>query len=121
MLVTEGIDVVSNTEFYRSPGGGIEFWEDSEHALNREFLEELNDEILLSKYLGEIENIFEIEGEKKHEIILLYEIKLPEKFYEVQEMELNENGAIGKALWIDKEHFLNEDKVLYPVGICKYL
>lgn len=121
ILVTEGIDAVSGAEFYRFPGGGIEFWENSEQALKREFLEELNAEILSSKYLGKIENIFEFEGERKHEIILLYEIKLPEKFYEVQEMELNENGAIGKALWIDKEHFLNEDKILYPVGICKYL
>lgn len=121
ILVTEGIDAVSGTEFYRFPGGGIEFWENSEQALKREFLEELNAEILSSKYLGKIENIFEFEGEKKHEIILLYEIKLPERFYEINEMELNENGAIGKALWIDREHFLNKEKILYPVGILEYL
>lgn len=44
-----------------------------------------------------------------------------EKFYESQEMDLNENGAIGKALWIDKNQFLNGNKILYPVGIAEYL
>lgn len=121
ILVTEGIDAVSGTKFYRFPGGGIEFWENSEQALKREFLEELNAEILSSKYLGIIENIFEFEGEKKHELILLYEINLPKRFYESTEVELNENGAIGKALWIDKEYFLNKNKILYPVGINEYL
>ena len=36
ILVTEGIDAVSGTIFYRFPGGGIEFWENSERALERE-------------------------------------------------------------------------------------
>lgn len=121
VLVTEAVDAVSNIEFYRFPGGGVEFHEESEQALRREFLEELDAEILSSDYLGKIENIFKFEGENKHEIILLYEIKLPERFYENQEMDLNENGAIGKAIWVDKKDFLKGDKILYPVGIGKYL
>lgn len=121
ILVTEGVDAVTNTEFYRFPGGGVEFWENSEQALRREFLEELDTEILSAEYLGKIENIFKFEGEKKHEIILLYVVNLPQKLYKSQEMELNENGAIGKALWIDKELFLNKEKILYPIGVMEYL
>ncbi|QTL98615.1 NUDIX domain-containing protein [Iocasia frigidifontis] len=121
ILVTEGVDALADTHFYRFPGGGVEFWETSEEALKREFMEELNAEILSANYLCKIENIFEFEGEKKHEIILIYEVKLPNEYYEKEEMILNENGAIGKALWIDKHEFLNEEKILYPTEIKKWL
>ena len=30
-------------------------------------------------------------------------------------IKLDENGAIAKALWIDKNDFLNENKILYPI------
>lgn len=121
ILVTEAIDWVTNTKFYRSPGGGVEFWEKSEDALRREFLEELNAEIISPKYLCKIENIFEFEGKKKHEILLVYELELPEEFYKKEEMIHDENGAIGKVLWINKNDFLNGDKILYPIEIREYL
>lgn len=121
VLVSEAIDGVKNTEFYRFLGGGVEFQEESEAALKREFLEEIEAEILSSKYLCKIEDMFEFEGQKKHEILLIYEIELPEEFYKKDEMRQNENGAIGKALWVDKNEFLNGDKILYPVAIKEYL
>ena len=121
ILVTEGVDAVENTHFYRFPGGGVEFWENSKEALKREFMEELNANILKAKYLCKIENIFKFEGEKKHEIILIYEVELPKEYYEKEEMVLNENGAIGKAFWIDKDEFLTGDKILYPLEIKKWL
>lgn len=117
----KAIDWVTNTKFYRSPGGGVEFWEKSEDALRREFLEELDAEIISPKYLCKIENIFEFEGKKKHEILLVYELELPEEFYEKDEMMHHENGAIGKASWINKNDFLIGDKILYPIEIKKYL
>lgn len=121
ILVSEAIDGVVNINFYRFPGGGIKFAEKSEKALRREFLEELNTEIKSLKYLCKIENIFEFEEEKKHELILVYEIELPAEFYKKEEMIINENGIRGKALWVDKNEFLNGSKILYPIEIKKYL
>ena len=121
VLVSEAVDVIRNIKFYRFPGGGVEFWETSEQALAREFSEELDAEILSLKYIDKIENIFEFEGEKKHEIILLYEVELSEEFYKKKEILINENGALGKVLWIDKSQFLSESKILYPTGIHRYL
>lgn len=121
VLVSEAVDGVKGTKFYRFLGGGVDFHENSEIALKREFLEEIEAKITFSKYLCKIENIFEFEGEKKHEILLVYEIELPEEFYKKDEMVQNENGAIGKALWVNKNDFLNGDKILYPIEIKKYL
>lgn len=121
ILVTEGFDAITDTYFWGLPGGGVEFWETSEEALKREFSEELNAEILSAKYICKIESIFEFEGIKQHEIILLYEVKLPKEYYEKEEIELNENGAICKALWVDKHEFLKGDKILYPLEIKKWL
>lgn len=121
VLVSEAVDGVKGTEFYRFLGGGVDFQEYSKAALKREFLEEIGAEIISSKYLCKIENIFEFEGEKKHEILLVYEIELEEEVYEKDEMIQDENGALGKALWVNKNEFLNGDKIIYPIEIKDYL
>lgn len=121
VLVAKGIDGATNIEFYRFLGGGVDFAEESEVALKREFLEEIEANIVSSKYLCKVEDIFQFEGQKKHEIILVYEIELPQEFYNKDEMVQYENGIIGKALWVDKNDFLNGDKKIVPLEIMKYL
>lgn len=121
VLVLEGYDAIKEEIFYRFPGGGVEFWEKSIEALKREFAEELKAEILYAEYLCKIENLFTFEGEKKHEILLIYEVQLSNDFYEKDEFILVENGAIGKVFWIDKKVFLNGSKKIYPEEIKEYL
>lgn len=33
----------------------------------------------------------------------------------------NENGVIEKGLWVNKNDFLNGDKILYPIETKNYL
>lgn len=68
ILVFEGYDAIKDEVFYRFPGGGVEFRRKSRVALQREFKEEINANILDMKYLCTIENIFTFEGIDKHEI-----------------------------------------------------
>ena len=53
---------MKNQEFFRLPGGGIEFGETAEQTLQREFAEEFGVEIKVGRRLGVAENIFVTEG-----------------------------------------------------------
>ena len=64
ILVQKGYDNEKDEEFYRLPGGGIEFGETGSVALKREIVEEFGSKISNVKFLGIIENIFNYKGGK---------------------------------------------------------
>lgn len=72
VLANKGYDTKKNEWFYRLPGGGIDFCEKAEDTLKREFIEENGIEISVDKKLGVIENIFEFNEKKGHEIALVF-------------------------------------------------
>ena len=58
------------------PGGHVEFGEPTEAALAREIKEELGVSITSSKFIGALENIFIHDGQKRHELNLVFEVSL---------------------------------------------
>ncbi len=76
ILVAEGHDSVKKQIFYRPLGGTIEFGEHGEEAVRREFQEEIGAELDEVRYLGMLENIFTYEGNRGHEIVLVYDGRL---------------------------------------------
>lgn len=64
-----------NKDHYCLPGGRIEIGESSEQTIKREIYEELGKEIEITGYLATIENFFEVENKKYHEIYFLYRIE----------------------------------------------
>jgi ADP-ribose pyrophosphatase YjhB (NUDIX family) len=71
------VDEVEGT-FYRPPGGGIEFQEDSREAARRELREEFDLDTRSEdlSLLGVIENSFEFRGAPHHEICFVYEARV---------------------------------------------
>jgi ADP-ribose pyrophosphatase YjhB (NUDIX family) len=71
------VDEVEGT-FYRPPGGGIEFREDSREAARRELREEFDLDVRSENLslLGVIENSFEFRGAPHHEICFVYEARV---------------------------------------------
>lgn len=105
---------------YRPLGGAIEFGEKSWEALEREFMEELGEDIKITKLHSVIENIFEWGGEAGHEIAFMYEADLLQKStYEeemVVRMDVSNGGQLKTAYW--KNPFeLPEGSKLLPVAL----
>jgi len=122
IFVGEGHDDIKSETYYRPLGGGIEFGELAAETAVREFKEEMNTDIEVTSYLHTFENIFTFNGNKGHEIALLVSAKFINKsFYEKDEITCNEEGIDFIAKWVDKNEFIKNEKILYPVGLSKYL
>ena len=76
ILANKGYDIKKNEWFYRLPGGGIEFYEKAQDALKREIKEENGIDVIINKKLGVIENLFEFNGKKGHEIAIIFQAQL---------------------------------------------
>jgi 8-oxo-dGTP pyrophosphatase MutT (NUDIX family) len=118
-LFHKGHDKVKGEYFYRPLGGGIEFSESGQIAVEREIMEELNQEVAVSGMTASFENIFTFEGYKGHEIIMLFSADFKNKsVYERQELDILESGVvIAKAVWRSIAEIKAEDAKLYPTGL----
>lgn len=123
ILVFEGQDPVKGETFYRPLGGGIEFGERSEDAVQRELKEELNVDITNLKYLGTLENIYTFNSGSYHEVVLVYDGLLTESGLYDQTLILGKeaNGDDIRAMWKSLDEFGDGKSILYPNGLLELL
>ncbi|WP_410672658.1 NUDIX hydrolase [Amycolatopsis sp. cmx-4-68] len=120
LLVFEGRDDVKGETYYRPLGGGVEFGEGSAAALEREFREELDAEILVKERLGVLENVFTWRGHPGHEVAFLYEAVFADpRFYDRDEMKILDDPATAR--WVPLADFRDGSKILYPRGLIELL
>lgn len=120
VLVIYGHDYIKNEYFYRLIGGGIEFGETGAEALKREVKEEINAEIKNVKYLGLIENIFNYEVKRRHELALIYRADFKDKnVYEKEEIKILDSRYPQKAYWLNKKEVLKMK--FYPEGLIRFI
>ena len=67
-----------NDDFWSLPGGRAELLETAEESLQREMREELNVNIKVIRLLWLMENFFELDYEKNHEIAFYFLMEFPE-------------------------------------------
>jgi ADP-ribose pyrophosphatase YjhB (NUDIX family) len=121
ILVSFGLDPGTGGQYARTLGGAIEFGERAEDALRREMREELGVEIRDPRLLGVLENIFEIEGRRHHEIIFVFDAALADPaLYERTELPVNESACIAPARWMPIAAF-GDDLPIYPRGVIALL
>ena len=94
--------------------------EKSKDALKREFKEEIYIEIDIGKFLGISENIFNYKGKDAHELILFYDAYIKDKDYQ-EKYDLIDDDSETEAIWVDINKFKNNELILYPEQIFKYL
>ena len=62
-------------DYYFFPGGHVDFSETAQSALHRELIEELDISIDKLSFVGVVENIYSEEGEKHHELNIVFNVK----------------------------------------------
>jgi 8-oxo-dGTP pyrophosphatase MutT (NUDIX family) len=123
ILVAEGYDPVKQQRFYRPLGGGIEFGEPAVQTLHRELCEELGVEIKNLRYIGTLENIFTFNGERGHEIVLVYDGAFVDaSLYDLEQIHGHEDAGHLPfiAMWKRLDEFTNAEPV-YPDGLIDLL
>lgn len=64
-----------NSNHYALVGGRIEIGENSADTIKREIKEELGKEIEITGYISTVENFFEMDGSKYHEIMFVHKVE----------------------------------------------
>src|SRR5579872_983307 len=124
ILVAEGYDEIKRQTFYRPLGGGIEFGEYSWDTIAREIREELGVEVADVRYLGTMENIFVFNGQKGHEIVLIYDGAFVDgSLYQKETLTGVEDDGVSlvTAIWKSLDDFDREHAPLYPDGLLELL
>lgn len=95
----------TNKDHYALIGGRVQIGENSEVTLKREIMEEIGKEIEITGYISTIENFFEFESEKYHEIMFIYKAEFVNE--EDKKIENTLENLEGKDYlkyeWIDLE------------------
>jgi len=115
LLAGKGYDEAKDEHFYRLLGGGVNFQETTEEAIRREIKEELDSEIEDLRLLDTVENIFEYNGEKGHEICFIYDGELANtSLFNKEKIHIVEETYEFDAHWVPVREFLEKDAQLYP-------
>ncbi|WP_282609431.1 NUDIX hydrolase [Pelagibius sp. Alg239-R121] len=107
---------------WRPLGGEIEFGERAEETLVREFDEELGEAVSVAAFVCVLENLYEHEGAKGHEIVFVYEAAfLKAEAYDVEDFAFTDGGLAADATWIAADEFRSGQQQLFPEGLSSYL
>ena len=115
LLASKGYDKTKNQHFYRLLGGGVNFQEKAEDAIRREIREELSSEIENLKLLDVVQNIFEYDGKKGHQICFVYTGGLTNKsVFEKETIHIIEPTYEAEAVWVPIKEILENKILVYP-------
>jgi 8-oxo-dGTP pyrophosphatase MutT (NUDIX family) len=103
------------------PGGRCELQEASDVTLFREYQEEIGETVEVGRPRFMVENFFQYNGERYHELSLMYEVTFPsESPYSKQESFIGKEGSENLIFkWFPLE--MLEEIKLYPVFLKEKL
>lgn len=125
-LLLEDIHETNGTLIgFRPLGGSIEFGEKSWEALEREFMEELGEDITIKSLFTVYENMYTWNGKPGHEIVFLYETELLSKESYTQDtierMDISGHELVMKTAVWRNPFDLPDGLPLFPLGLVDVL
>lgn len=120
-LLTEGLDPLTQQTYWMPIGGGIEFGETSQQAIEREIFEEIGAQAQDFQCLGVLENHFCFAGQAGHEIVFVYRARFvdPIWYQQTQMTGVESNGMQFRVDWISRSQF--DQQPIYPDGIQQWM
>jgi ADP-ribose pyrophosphatase YjhB (NUDIX family) len=118
ILAWEDYDPSSGEVVAVPVAGGIEFGETGAEAVVREIREELGVGTREARFLGLIEDVYDWNGQKRHELHLVFDVLLDGRaVYDADEVEIVEDGGVRYAArWRALSEFDGGIR-LVPVGL----
>jgi ADP-ribose pyrophosphatase YjhB (NUDIX family) len=119
LLVFRVLDDAGALKGVRPPGGGVEFGERAADTLAREFREELATDIALEGPPVVLENLFDHEGARGHEVVFAYPVRLLDAtiygrpLFTIRE----DNGIDLQVEWMAMEALRTRRIALFPDGL----
>jgi 8-oxo-dGTP pyrophosphatase MutT (NUDIX family) len=122
LFVFEAQDTETGDTFYRPLGGGIEFGERGHECVARELREEIGAELERIRYVGTIENLFRCDGERGHEIVLVYRARFsdPDR-YRDGPVVVHEETETLTGRWMPLAGFRSGEARLVPEELLDLL
>jgi ADP-ribose pyrophosphatase YjhB (NUDIX family) len=115
LLVSEGADL-SGALFHRPLGGHVEFGEYALDTVHREFREEIGQALTGVRQAGVLENMFEWDGAKQHEVVFVFAASFAEdSAYEIAEQVIRDNPERSRVIWRPPG---TASPPLYPEGVA---
>jgi len=110
-----------NSDHYALVGGRIEIGENSVDTIKREIKEELGKDVEITGYISTIENFFEMDGSKYHEIMFVHKIEFVNKEDKLIEHTLKniEGKDYLRYEWLELDKIDNYP--LLPIAIKEIL
>ncbi len=106
--------------FYRAPGGGVEFGEESEAAVRHEMVEELGHPVHAERLLGVIENLFHHNDRPYHEVVFqwLARFEDPDLYNRDLFPVREDNGDEYIAEWVHVDDLAARGIPLFPYAVA---
>ena len=111
-------DDVGAIKGWRAPGGAIEFGERAEDAVVREFDEEFGIGLTDLRRLCVVENIYEHEGSRGHEIVFVYGAAFEDRALYAEDRFRIRDHAYLHVEWVDRSRFFDGGEALFPTDIA---